>query len=500
MENYQHSFFSMSYFNEKITERIKFTFLFSLSTSIVIHLYMLLNNWKNHDSLWHFYGDMNLSSSGRFTLKYLGGLSSYFDLHYFNLLIACVFLSLGFMYIVEIFNLTNKYIIGTFSILYCAFPSVSGTFSYAFTADAYYLSYLLTIFSIFICNRGKFNFIFSSVLMYIALGTYQANLTLAVTLLILILIQDLITNNLKTLKEYLIYLATVVLGLIMYVIHFKLFQLFSEEGLTNYTGINEAGNISIESLKTSFNNALLSFNSFVFNNYNFQYLFEKLNAVYILLVLLLLILLVARAKLKLNRFFIIIFLIGLAPYYLYLIYFVSPNVYYHILMKQSMPLMFLIGIFIIQALNSKAIKKTMLILFTVIGFNFIIITNIYYEKLALINNYTDSLMTKVSYRIETLDENQSVDSILVIGNPNNTLKIIENFNTNVPYNVGVINLIFNSYTTTVYLNNYLGHQLTALDENSTFYKDHYEDIIRLSTWPSKDSVKIIDKTVIVKFE
>ncbi|WP_191703170.1 glucosyltransferase domain-containing protein [Solibacillus merdavium] len=491
--------------NITITERMKFTFIFSLSSTIIIHLFMLVNNLKNHDSLWHFYGDMDLSSSGRFTLKYLGSLSSYFDLHYLNLLISCIFLSLGLVLIIEIFNIVNKKNIIMFIVIYAAFPSVSGIFSYAFTADAYYISFFLTLLAIYISTKNIWYNIGAVFLLYVALGTYQANLTLAVTMVVVILIQRLMNNNNLDFKSFIKYIVTIVGGLLLYIIHFKIYQ--NKVGLTEYGGINDAGVINFETIYLAAQKAVNAFNIFIFNNYSFTNLFEKLNLLYILLVLITLLIFVLTSKIKFKNFTLIIMLIGLCPFYLYLIYFVSPSVFYHVLMLQNIPLMYLIGIFILETnifkseIIYKVINKVAIIILFLIAFNLVVITNIYYEKLSLINNYTNSLMTKVSYEIENIQRNSPlVDSLLVIGNPTTHINLVESYNTKVPYNVGIGNIVFNEYTTTLYLNNFLGHELKTMDIQSEFVEINAEEINEMSQWPLSDSIKVIDNTIIIRFE
>ena len=489
----------------KISDRMKFTFLFSFFSTIIIHLFMLVNNWKNHDSLWHLHSDMNLSSSGRFTLKYLGLFSSYFDLHYLNLFISCIFLSLGVTILVEIFEVTNKKHIALFSVIYAAFPSVSGIFSYAFTADAYFISFFLTIVAIYICTKNKWLCIVGIGLIYIALGTYQANLTLAIIIVILIFVQRLLNGNEKTNKEFILYFITITTGLLLYVIHFKIYQIIYRELLTEYGGISEAGNINFDTIITAFKSAQASFNDFIFNNFHFINLFEIFNLVFLLLIVVSLIMLVATSKIKITNSIFVLLILFFAPYYVYLIYFVSPNVYYHVLMLQNVPLISLIGIFILQ--NHKleikifnVLKKMIIVTLIIISFNLILITNIYYEKLSLINSYTDSLMTKISYRIETHKDYPNIESIMVIGNPSTHLNIAEVFNNKVPFNVGVNTIAFNGYTTANYLNNFMGHHLNVVEESSEFAKEHLDIIENMTVWPTSESVKVIDNTIIIKFE
>src|SRR5690606_40428494 len=83
----------------------------------------------------------------------------------------------------------------TFSIvavsgLIVTFPTIASTFSYMFTADGYMLASLLTVLALLITTKYTYGFIVGSIVFYIAVGVYQANLPFLLTIVIVFLISE----------------------------------------------------------------------------------------------------------------------------------------------------------------------------------------------------------------------------------------------------------------------------------------------------------------------
>lgn len=493
----------MQQVNQFITKRMCFTLKVSILIVLIIHLFMLSNNLKNHDSMHHFYNEMDMATSGRFFLSLFGSFGSYFDLHYFNLLLSSIYITLSIVLLVELFNIKNKKNIILISAIYSSFPTISGIFSYAFTADAYFVSFLLIFLAMYITSKNKWMTLISVVLVYLAIGTYQVNLALATTILLVILIKDILSLETLKLKNYIPYIITIFFGTFFYIVHFKIYNLRSN--VTAYGGISDAGNVSFKMLENANNKTWSSFLEFFLNDLTFHNLYEKLNLAYVISILVYILLIVCYKKINMKRFILLIICLVLMPYTFYLMYFISPNVYYHTLMLQNFVLLFVVGILLIELFEANKIilnllKNIIFIIICLIGFNFTVITNIYYEKLDQINSNTHTLMTKVSYRMESFDDFNNVDSIMVIGNPSIHLNINSFYNSKVPYNIGIQYIVGDVYNTASYLSYFQGHNLIPLDSNTEFALKNSDKIQKMTAWPLKDSIKIIENTVIIKFE
>lgn len=55
----------------KISDREKKIFFVTLVIILLVHAFRLLNFIPNHDSLWNYYGNLDVVTSGRWTLTYV---------------------------------------------------------------------------------------------------------------------------------------------------------------------------------------------------------------------------------------------------------------------------------------------------------------------------------------------------------------------------------------------------------------------------------------------
>jgi len=493
-------------FNQ-IPKRVKISFITAFVLGLLVHLYMLTNGFLNHDSLYNFYSEQDMSKSGRFTLSYLAGISSYFDLHYLNGLLAIVYLALTVALLVELFNLRSRLSIFVLALLYVGFPTISGVFGYMFTADGYILANLLTTLSVFLLfkvNKRIVGLIGSIILVYIAIGTYQANLTYFITLVVVLFIRENIVEERIRWKTYILSAVSVVTGLLAYVIHFKIYE--NIHGLTNYNGINQAGKISLETIRLALEKAKNEFFTFFFNDFELVNLFEKLNVIYFVLFLALTLMLIVCNKKSFLNLFLVTGSIILLPYVSHLIYFISADVYYHILMKQHLVFILILGIVYMEYLGTaklklkQAMSLIMLSILFVIGFNNTVITNIYYEKLSDVNQQTFSLMTQVAYDLRKTEGYSSDKPLHVIGYPSGALSIADRYNLKTPQNVGAPSkIVYDKNTLYYYMINEIGLKNPYKRYTPDYASEYEDEINELNVWPHENSIKVIGDAIVIKF-
>ena len=64
-------------------------------TGCFTHAFVLTNQLPNYDSQWFLYSPQDVVTSGRWFLKYAGGISSYFHLQCLNGLLGIIYISLA---------------------------------------------------------------------------------------------------------------------------------------------------------------------------------------------------------------------------------------------------------------------------------------------------------------------------------------------------------------------------------------------------------------------
>ena len=492
---------------QAIPKRFKQTFLWTASLALIIHLYIFTNNYLNHDSLFDFYANSGSDSSGRFSLMYFKGLTSFFSLHYIQGILSVIFLGLTVALLVELFDLKTKWIIIPFSVLYVSYPTVAGTFSYMFTSHAYFLACLITVLGIYLCfkiERKWLAIVIGSILFYLALGTYQINLAYGATLILLLFLKQLLTDNNVAIKSLSSSILMLGIGLIGYIVHFKVYQ--KVNGLLDYNGISNSGKIDLETIIQANDNIFKDIKYFFFNDFHFERLFEMLNVAYFALFVILFILVIIMRKVSILKIILAIVTIILLPYSLYLIYFISPDVEYHLIMKQHFALLFIVGLALLQTIVShqKIIVQIFAIValtvFSLIGYNQILISNIYYEKLSDLNQETFSLMTRVAYDIQHTSGYKIDTEIVIVGYPSIMMKVPERYDLFTPKNVGTNSRIVYDYASAMaYLRNEIGLPNNVPKKSTQFIEQHQEEFKTMNNWPEEGSIQFIDDKLVIKF-
>lgn len=492
---------------KKYTIENKWTFVISFVVILIIHLFFATSGMLNNDNLTQMYNNQDMSVSGRFTLTYLAGISSYFDLHYLNTLLSIIYIALTIVILVDLFNVKNKFTIFLIALIYGSFPSVGGTLTYTFTADAYFLANLLIVISVYIIYKRKFNLylsILSLFLIYVSIATYQSNLAYIGTLILVLFLRDILKQELN-IKKYINLAIISIFGLLIYIVRFKIYEY--NNTFTNYQGIDKAGEMSLKSIIEAIKNVYIQFIKDVFNPLETLGLYEILNWVYLVLIIALTFFIVLKSKRYFSLLIICISYVVL-PIFVYCIFFISQDVMYHILMIQHLAFMYIFGLLVFEDfkmyfnknLLSDMVKNLLFLVIVLISYNFIIITNIYYEKQEQVNNQTATSISHISYDIRKIANYSSEKPIYIIGNFNDTLNLNGIYDLKTPFlNPGVWSIIEHNVEFIAYLNNITGLKNTEFMPEESFISKNRNEFEQLNIWPSSGSVKEIDGVIVIKF-
>ena len=142
--------------------------------------------------MWNLYSDQNMITSGRQFLQFACGISSYYDLPWFNGLLAIFYLAITSVLVVEGLGIRSHINAALSAGIIVTFPSVISTFGYTYTVDGYMLAGLLAAAAFLITDRKKWGCFAGAVLLGIGLGIYQAFLSFAIILCILRLLLDIL--------------------------------------------------------------------------------------------------------------------------------------------------------------------------------------------------------------------------------------------------------------------------------------------------------------------
>ena len=219
---------------------VRAAFLSCFAAGFFCHLFAFTNLIPNSDGISRVYDAQQMTISGRWFLHYASAWNGYTQapavIGFFSLL----FLSLAAGLTVSLLRVERPLFGGLCGALLAVFPSVAYTFLYLFTASAYCFGILLAVLAVWLAARYRFGFLFAAPLLACAVGTYQAYLAVAASLLLLRLILLGLEEGQSAkalLPEALKALALLALGLLLYFVTLRIFLKLKDLTLLSYKGI-----------------------------------------------------------------------------------------------------------------------------------------------------------------------------------------------------------------------------------------------------------------------
>ncbi len=530
----------LKFYKQKIKPQWKIAFLSVFIIGFLIYGYKFSNPIINHDSLYNYYSDQNCTHSGRWFLSFASSFSSFFDLPWIIGIFSLLYIALTTAVIVDIFNVKSPVLTVLIGGILLSFPTVAATFNYGFTADGYMMAMLLAALSLRFCllnEKRKSRYLLSALCLCLCCGIYQAYVSFAMVLCIIYFLYNIFENK-YTNKDYLCWivkqLAIYAVSMASYYMIWKLCLYFSGLSATSYKGIDQVGNIDIITVKVGIYNSVTKFISFFldpeiiktgFTAWSAFNLFFTLAAVITVIVVMI------KSKLFSRKLQLLLSIIAFCaiPFSVYIWYFASPGVSYHMLMLQSLSLSYIFIALLIEHYFCVSIKQiAVLSLAVFIGLN-ATCANIFYYHLDKYNSQAHAIATEMATRIHLLDDG-GIKFIAVTGTldnglgdnafeNNDELRPIKHMRSN--FN-NVLAADINLY---MYLDHEIGFRLSYYDQNknsSDVYfqsghvptggnyhfgvlsKDKLDDIketddyIQMPYWPAQGSVKVFGDAVIIK--
>lgn len=184
----------------KVNESLLKTVLCSATFwGLLAHGMVLFNKYSFHDDVRYFNEVGATYESGRWMLGILGSLSANllgsknYSLPVVNGTITILCIAAIVYLLADSLRIQSKPLV----ILLCGsmvtFPSVTGTFSYMFTAPYYYAASLLGVVGAWIFHQKKnvVALLLCTVLMACSVGVYQANIPVCICTLLLYMMEDI---------------------------------------------------------------------------------------------------------------------------------------------------------------------------------------------------------------------------------------------------------------------------------------------------------------------
>ena len=502
------------YINQKIKKEWRFAFCSALCMGLLIHMFRLTNHLLTWDSVYNFHSDQNVIHLGRCFLTLTCGIGSYYDLQWVNGLLSLIYLSLVSVCLTELFSLKKKVCIFLMCGITVSFPSVASTFAYMYTADGYFLAQLLVTLAVLITLKCKKGFLPGIFLFALAAGSYQAYISYAVMLILTWSALQLLWEKLSVrqlLGYWVRFLLMGSIGIGFYLIANKLLTVLEGASASDYNGISTMSIPDARGLVLAAKNCIIDFAYFFFGPLDSMNFYKILNASLILLLLLLFCHLVWKQKLyqKWGNLLMALVCLGAMPFACSMIYFLSPSVRYYMLMYAGFSLIYLLPVLFYENMNDSepAVKSGLspklllswgcIVLTVLTVFNFILISNISYLYMVTSNEKTFQLVSRMTDRIEHLEDYPSAKKLCLLGHfeDYDTISL-----TLPPAMAGIRDsvLISEQEHFVAMMETYFGLSLENCSEEEQKQIQSSALFAGMDCWPAADSVVLEGDTVIIK--
>lgn len=170
----------MSRLWQRVDPAARAAFFSCFMVGYLAHLFAFANLIPNADGLSRVYDPQQMTVSGRWFLHYASALNDFTQMPAAIGLVTMVLLGLAAALTVDILKIRGRVAAGLWGAIMAAFPCLGYTFLYMFTASAYALAILLAAGSVWLARRGDKWSLLGPVLLALAMGIYQAYVTVAI--------------------------------------------------------------------------------------------------------------------------------------------------------------------------------------------------------------------------------------------------------------------------------------------------------------------------------
>jgi len=503
----------------RLSKRVKkewvICFLASMTFGLLAHIFKLTNFLPNWDSLLNLYTDQDKISLGRCFLTYACSVSSYYDLPWLNGLLSLVYIAVSAVCVAELFEIKKTIPLVLLGGFMAAFPTVTSTLAYNYTADGYFLALVCMCAAVLLAVRCRRGIVPAAALIAFGVGIYQSYITFAMVLMLIYLIDQMLFYNMelkrfwKTAGKFMI---CGILGAAGYMISMKLILLLSGISLSEYQGISDAFSLQELHPFTSVYRAWNGFQMYFFDFSGGMNLFLILNVLLMLLLLGLFLLAFWQKKTfrDLPRLGLILACMAAIPFASYALYFANAALDYHNIMTMCLCLIYFLPLLFYERLTDRPVRLMDISRWAVIGvsvltiYNFTVIANICYQKMQMAYERSYGVIVRVADRIEQLPEAKNCGKIAVIGCLPGSEAIGIPFPPNMTgitdgYIIRKQDTMMHENVTQAMLRDYCGLSFGDTSEEEIQEICRTDRFAEMGNWPEQGSIAVIDNTLVVKF-
>lgn len=501
----------------RIPRYVWVTFVSSCVLGFAVHGYMFANKLPNHDDIGHLFSSGYGVASGRWLLPHILELDGTLSMPWLIGVLSIALLAVSACFVVSVLRIKSSLNCILTAAVMVSFPTVAATFTYMFSADAYFLALLLACFAAYITNRYKFGYAGGMASIALSLGIYQSYIGFAAVLFVGILLLDALDGEIpvgKILLKGAKFLATLLFGVLLYYLIVKLTT--RETELVSYMGISSMGKISISNLPDRIIGAYKELYCFYIKNGSAAH-FSFMPYLLILAAVAGIYIVLLNIKTRHSSYkytALIIVLAALYPLAGNAIFILAPDATVHLLMLYGMSGILLAAIAVseyysvlhcggkIRLILGCTACWIIAVTVALSAYGYAVYSNQAYLKMDLCYRQAYSFSTRLLGAIESEDGYDVDKPVILVGTAGGSASVEPLTELDEIGMMGVMDMqdILNCYTYDRFLRYYLGaSNVIYLSQTETAKDIENEDAVKnMPTYPSDGSIMVTDEFIIVK--
>ena len=474
-------------------------FLSALLVGLAAHDYTFGNKLLNHDEIESLFGKGATITSGRWGLELVKILFPDWSMPWIYGFLSLLLIALSCCLMLKMLNIRTTALRVLLPALVVSFPSLTGTFCFMFTAPAYAWSFFLTTLAVFLLRREKWQAVLLAVpLLILALGIYQAYISLAASLCILLMIQDALEGE-KSVYRIIRFgveaLALLLLSVALYYAVTRLVLRMTGAAFNDYVTENVNGAVSLPRRVRMAYDAFL----YIFSFRNFYIISSEFSR--ILHIILCVLLLAALAWLTLRRkkplhTLLLGVLLCLLPLSICCMFLIMSQESIHTLVMYSF-----VTVYLLMGLTAEQIDTGPLVPVLSAALALIVLGNVYfanmcYLKMELQYENARAFYTTLLTRVQSSEGFDEDCSLAIVGRQENLLHSFPELDTELF--MGVNRELVNIYSRENLIRFYLGQDIPFAEEAAVSRLETDPRVAAMAEYPYDGSVRKIDDMIVVK--
>ena len=489
-------------------------FLASLFWGVLAYMFAFTNKLVNHDEVGQLFAKGATHSSGRWGLGALDLIFPNVSMPWIYGIITMLCIAVAICLIIDIFSIRSKPLQVLLSASIMVFPSLIGVFGYMFTSSCYGVSFLLAVLSIWVlCRPWKLAVLPALACLIGSVSIYQAYISVAASLLVLVLIQKLLVGEdpLLILKKGIGYVLFLIVGLGGYYLLTRLIMITKHIPFNEYAA--DSISFSISYLPKGIRLAYSSFFQFFYMPYFRLIPTEFSQKLHILLLavaaILLLLWALKQKKPCATRFLLLLALIGVLPLAVNCLYMITVETSIHTLVLYSFIAVYILIIMLADLFAAEMQTKKLAELLRRLCVDCIalvmvvvIMINVYTANAAYLNMHlryenTYSFFTSLTAQIRQMPEFKEGTKLAVIG----IWKYPDFYEQHLEftyYLTGVGGFMPTTYTAYRFMEYYIGFPAVFASAEEMAAIQQTEEFQNMPLYPYYGSIGVINDTIVVK--